>query len=337
MKLGLYALLMALTQFCLAQSNRVDTSYFSRTQIMSRDSLYEGDTIRMTESYHAVWERLNDSTMTLIEIDYPQQIASRGEYLKIGENTWTQYGKWTYWYENGNIRRETQDLNDDLGTRYINQWLPDGTQTLKNGNGHYIEVTWKGLSDWDSVVYEIRNCIKQGHFKRWRTKNGGKSYYLFCQGRLNNNKVDGLKTCYYDNGSLYKIVEYIDHYENGWYQEFYTNGNLKEAGRKAKDDEIGNWKYWNEEGILIKECHFDEGSLKGPYLEYHPNGVVKLSGHYVHISGKVEVMAENENGDLELEMRDADDIPVKNGDWQHFNKEGKLMKKEQYIDGKLIM
>ena len=76
-------------------------------------------------------------------------------------------GLWEEWYENGNKKLEVFYGNsgelyqylkigrfNDMAGKYINMWLPDGTQILKNGNGYYF--------DDKRFVWEIKDSTITG-------------------------------------------------------------------------------------------------------------------------------------------------------------------------------
>lgn len=332
----IWMLIITVSNAC-GQTSKMDTTFYPNGQVNTIDSLYDSDTIRLHKQYYADIESTDSGTMYLGNSGWTQ-IESSGEFLlMIGERGWTQHGKWTYWDKKGKVYLETYSPNDGLGTRYINQWFPNGNQILKKGNGHYYSIWPRGSGVSDSIVSEVRDSVKHGHFKTWRKESGEQAYYLYRIGFFNKNEEEGLQTTYYKDGSLRMLFEYHDSAVHGIFQKFYQNGNIMESGHKDRHNDTGNWKYWNENGILIKECNYEKGRLKGKYTEYYPNGLVKLTGNYVHINGQDSVYTEDLlTGELTMEIMDTDDIPAKDGQWQYYRSNGELIKTEIYDKGHII-
>ena len=75
------------------------------------------------------------------------------------------------------------------------------------------------------------------------------------------------------------------------YKGYHLNGELSVSGNYYKDKRVGNWKYYNQYGVLKKEINYnDEGKLEGTSKWYFDNGQVetikkfkddKLHGYFV--------------------------------------------------------
>ena len=299
-----------------SQNNRVTITPFSK------DSLYDCDTIKMEQNY---FFGIN-------------KIESKGEYLMWKPNCWVQYGKWTYWDKKGNIILETDSPNDNLGIRYINQWLLNGKQILKNGNGYFYDIGMEYYigNNRDSTVFEIHDGLKNGYFKVWFPAFNKKTYYLKKIGLFENNQEKGLQTTYYENGKIEMIYEFNNRSKNGYFQKFFDNGNLMENGKYINDSKQGNWKFWNEAGILVRDCNYKNSGLFGIYFKYHSNGKLKNKGFYTFQTGKIKIHEINpDTGETDLVIIDTNELSVKDGIWEYYDNNGKLIKTEKYIKGEL--
>lgn len=73
--------------------------------------------------------------------------------------TTKRLGPWEFWYENG--KKMIEILYADK-PKYINMWLSDGTQILKNGNGYYSvynnEKTNNSIAN-EKVVFVVKDSI----------------------------------------------------------------------------------------------------------------------------------------------------------------------------------
>jgi len=74
---------------------------------------------------------------------------------------------------------------------------------------------------------------------------------------------------------------------NGYYEDFYANKNLKEAGWFSKGLKQGPWKSWDEKGLLKEECNWSAGQKNGIYRKYNNQGKLSQTGHYKNDSLKI--------------------------------------------------
>lgn len=115
---------------------------------------------------------------------------------------------------------------------------------------------------------------------------------------------------YHENGNPKQWVEIVNGRAFGRYQEWHANGVMsifaKVIGGDA-DITIGaqkNWLFdeisyvWDEEGRLIAELPYCQGSLEGVAIEYHPNGQIWKRTPYS--KNKLDGVAEiyKSNGEL---------------------------------------
>ena len=94
-----------------------------------------------------------------------------------------------------------------------------------------------------SFAYQIDENFTGQIIKKY--KNGQvKSIENFKNGDMKNIKV------FYENGNL-KFEQNLKD-RKGKYRGYYPNGMLEAEGEVFQGDEIGLWKYYNEEGNLLK-------------------------------------------------------------------------------------
>jgi antitoxin component YwqK of YwqJK toxin-antitoxin module len=118
-----------------------------------------------------------------------------------------------------------------------NEVLPNIRDTIKE---YYNESTiLKSLKFRDSTILTIIE------FDENNTKTKSTIF------QLNNLKYKTL-TKYNEAGFVILIANYDHGVVTGKFQEFYSNGKLMEEGIYDKMKKVGEWKYYNEEGELIK-------------------------------------------------------------------------------------
>ncbi len=90
------------------------------------------------------------------------------------------------------------------------------------------------------------------------------SYYeggqLKLEGQYHDGTMEGAWTKYYESGQVMEVVEMHDNQENGAFVEYYENGHMKAEGHYLDgDNEDGELKLYNEQGVLVKRMECNAG------------------------------------------------------------------------------
>jgi len=124
---------------------------------------------------------------------------------------------------------------------------------------------------------------------------------------------------YYKSGELESVIEHIDN-RVVHVRYYHKNGNLLEEGcwldnKNKKDDRIGLWKIYSDDGKLEWENNYDN-ELKLCYSKfYFPNGIVGLEGYNSVQQNKTDYRV---------------------GHWSEHLSDGALLWEGEYIDGKIL-
>lgn len=263
------------------------------------------------------------------------QLESKGLYYQVDNQSW-QWGVWDYWYEDG--KKKLELWSDTVKTRYINMWLQNGNQILKNGKGFYYEIE-PDYKKNDSIIYQIQDSIKNGEARRYRSYNDS-PYFLVETGYYENEKETGI---WHFKDSVLKTVllsSYKDGKQNGVEIDYFLNGKIKDSINYLNDRQDGNYKAYTENGILIKDCNYRNGYLIDSYKEYYTNGIIKVQGQYSQTKGYIKVNLVNASATGKMKVRTVDRLidnkPLKQGVWKYYNSKGQLMKTEKYVNDKRI-
>ncbi|MGC4104054.1 toxin-antitoxin system YwqK family antitoxin [Ferruginibacter sp.] len=264
------------------------------------------------------------------------QLERKGLYYQVGNQSW-QWGIWEYWYEDG--KKQLEVWEDTVKTRYINMWAPDGTQILRSGNGYYYSIEPQPELT-DSLVYEIKDSIKSGIIRRFRSY-GSNPYFLVETGFYENEKEAGV---WHFKDTVLKTTllrTYKNGEQNGLEVSYFMNGKVKDSVNYFNDRENGNYKAYSEQGILIKDCNYKGGRLIDYFKEYFTNGQLRIEGQYTQAKGYIKVRLISigrGNGKMNSRIVDRliDNKPLKQGVWKYYNEQGKLVKTEKYLNGKRI-
>ena len=106
------------------------------------------------------------------------------------------------------------------------------------------QVIKKYKSGQVKSIENFKNGKLNGEFKEF-FENGS----LFQIGTFKNGDMKNIKV-FYENGNL-KFEQNLKD-RKGKYRGYYPNGILEVEGEVFQGDEIGLWKYYNEEGNLLK-------------------------------------------------------------------------------------
>jgi antitoxin component YwqK of YwqJK toxin-antitoxin module len=185
-------------------------------------------------------------------------LKSKGEY-KDGK----KFGKWTYYFTNGEVEQEG----------YFNK------------NGEYTGE-WK----W---YYENGNLLRKEEYKRGKREGFLEEYSIDSELITKGDYFDGEK----EGPWFYKLN---DHREEGEYRygqrdgewvHYHLNDKISFEGSYIDGAPEGKHKYYNEEGVLIKEENYRYGEKHGKWKWYDSFGVETTSMQYkdgdiIKIDGK---------------------------------------------------
>ncbi len=149
------------------------------------------------------------------------------------------------------------------------------------------------------------NGWKQGKWiKMW--SNGEIKY----KGQFHDDQPYGEFRYYYPSGKLKAIMTFQEDGKKAHNITYHENGEKMAEGDFIQQKKEGIWKYYGEDGKLIYEETYHNGTLNGKKITYYPE------------SGQPFEVLEYKNG-------------IKNGKWIKYFPEGTMMTQTQYINGKL--
>lgn len=132
------------------------------------------------------------------------------------------------------------------------------TTLIRDLNAYLKRTYIKGILYQEEYVSSINN--KNVGFHKYYYKENLKQLHYTKEYDSNGRKINIWKT-FYEDGKIKEIDDYSANESTYIRQYFYPNGNLKKEGRVKLDDgettvfdkEIGVWKFYNQNGKLIKE------------------------------------------------------------------------------------
>ncbi len=211
-------------------------------------------------------------------------------------------GHWTYSYDNGQLQEEGDFKN---GLR-VGLWKSYSYHGKLSEETNYGE-TGKKTGIYKQYDYD-QNLILELEYK--------------------GEEINSYKT-YDSNGKLLsqgekkkKELEFTGHH---------ANGEVRVQGNYYKGEYVGNWKYYNEYGVLIKELNYNEkGELDGQSKWYFENGQLEtiknftegvIDGYFVdyYRNGKIFKHGWYKEGEIV-------------GEWETYFRDGTLSSTKYYLE-----
>ena len=260
-------------------------------------------------------------------------------------------GKWTIWYENGNLARTSSyaagkkdgsyafyfndgskkeegvwknDQRDGLWVKYTNNGNTKKEGKYSNGKKDGVWTTWndKGLIA-NKYLYENNKVVDKWAFKYQFYSNGKEKSLKSTR----NNKLDGENSSWYENGQMKSTGNFKAGKEDGNFEEWYENSQLSTKKTYVEGVLTGEFSTWYENGQMQNKGSNLEGNKDGAYSDWFDSGQMRQEGSYVDNEFYLTTRWNNE-GDVLIEDG--------NGKWIGKNAEGRKLWAKEYQDGRLI-
>lgn len=150
------------------------------------------------------------------------------EIYEGGEVVYTTQERVSYWDTLQTILRSKESYNLDRTTNY-NNYYPSG-KIQREGHFH-------------------KNA-KVGEWKYFNENGALDSTIMYFAGNR-----EGFSQTYIE-GKLFKKMEYLHDMPHGVYEEYYSDGTKKMQGTYNKGKKQGTWKYFSQQGTVVKEEKF---------------------------------------------------------------------------------
>ncbi len=121
-----------------------------------------------------------------------------------------------------------------------------------------------------------------------------------CSGRIEEEITDPISKKVREK---YEYIETDDgsRKKDGYYKQWYSNGQIKVSGNFLLNKKDGEWKMFYKDGTLERHAFYSADSLNGKQLRFYPNGNKKSESNYVMNKMDGEYKRWHENGNLESE------------------------------------
>lgn len=224
----------------------------------------------------------------------------------------------TGYYDDGVQKVEVRPIDEGFEYRFLSYGFPSKIYHFTDSAGlEYLASQYR---------YTFKKDLRNGAFFNYDQMGN-----IAIDGHYTNGELDSVWTAWYDTGIKKKTVElnmdtltldgrYLDfNYERmrrrenskgdekqGLNTYFYSNGNISHKGEVYKGERIGEWKFYNETGSLIKRIQYERDTFNyvvgndtslishyGYYESWYDNGVKQTEGYILDETAEFDCAQES--------------------------------------------
>jgi antitoxin component YwqK of YwqJK toxin-antitoxin module len=288
------------------------------------------------------------------------KVKSEGAY----NNASMKVGKWKYYYQNGQL----EVIGDYTGNKIdktIEVFKSSKTSALDDGNNasarngewvfYYSDGKVKGKASY-------QDGCPVGKAVRWH-KNGGKaeeSDYIDCKaigGRMMwddegrkyfETRMEGngstVEIEWYPDGQMKSMIPFKNGQQYGRVKRWYKTGQREEDVMMKNTRVHGQYRSWYANGKKQREFFSINNIMTGEYREWNEAGI--LVREIIESTEQKIIVVRNfwDNGTKKMEgtSKMPPSLSIhqwaqsRNGAWTYWDKDGNVLKTENYEDGRLV-
>ena len=270
------------------------------------------------------------------------RVKEKGEYIAGRKE-----GVWQVYSERGKLVQTVTYKKGKVVTTAAPEQVKDFATYHDNGRIKEQGITKNSKRDGEWKLYDNRGELEiitvydQGKIIRQdRPQQIEKvaEYHdngrIKAQGFIKDGQKDGVWKLYSSRGKLVKSVTYangkiirdegsskkdtLEKLREGAYMTFHDNGRVQEKGNFEKNKKTGEWREYDDRGTITAITIYEKGQV---LFTQNPNMVKSYTSY--HNNGRIK-----EQGMLKGTVR--------NGEWRLYGKRGKLLRKTNYYQGKIV-
>ncbi len=230
------------------------------------------------------WVATHDNGKT----HYVELFETNNSYLE-GSRGRRIDGDWTSYHPNGEVEMKGQyreGRKQDVWREYYDNNREKSVVKYKDDKriGMFVEFysdgTKKMEGEYGESKADINRSRKEGTWVEWYENGAKRREVSYIKGRR-----EGKSSEWYANGQkkLETTYAYSGRKESmfhGLTTEWHENGQEKYSGLYDMGRRMGEWKEYNEEGIVMLKAYYDKAKLSGRVTTFYPNGQKESEGEY---------------------------------------------------------
>jgi antitoxin component YwqK of YwqJK toxin-antitoxin module len=294
-------------------------------------------------------EFTRDSTLITV-VQYKDNYVVDRERVNRTDNQGNKQGTFREYYENGNIKKEENYLDNQLHG-YYREFDGNGELlvAIRYERGQIMEEIdedMRELLDMKSTYDEQGRLIFTGGYKEgipvgihrfFDTAGVVENAYFYNERgqKLSEGIIDeqgrklGNWKDFYPTGELRATGTYADNLQSGTWTYYFRSGGVEQKGRFNRGRYQGIWNWYYPNGNIWREESYFNGREDGMFVEYDEQGNILAKGDY--INGEREGEWFYQVGDHE--ERGSYVIGLKEGTWKYFYQDGTLKYEGNYTQG----
>ncbi|MCD4772726.1 MAG: hypothetical protein K8R41_05005 [Bacteroidales bacterium] len=258
-----------------------------------------------------------------------------------------KHGIWKYYYPDGKLKlvgKYKHGKKEGFFKEYSN--VGDLAKAEKFTNGIIQENVAK-LKKLDvkkdyykngkvKIVASYKDGVPEGIRREYSEDGTIENSYIFKNGVIIGKGIitkkgerDGFWNEYFDNGDTKAKGNYNKDIKTGEWKYYHKNGKLEQDGNFEDNGKLtGKWRWYYKSGRLLREEFFSEGLSNSVLSEYNEHGSIITQGEY--FEGLKNGFWTYKIGDNKEEGEYIDG--KRNGIWKHYFNNGKKSFEGKFID-----
>lgn len=226
---------------------------YDQNNKLFKQEFYNNDTL----AFSGIVDTLNNKNGLWIYYYSNGEIKRKGSYLNNKKT-----GNWEFYYKNKNLEQKGSYLYGNPQGKWT--WLYENKQIRREEE--YLRGKINGqVHEYDS----LGNIITKGNYINGIKE--GPWEYIYNDFQENGVFADGMKTgewkALYSNGTKLFNGEYLNDIPINNHTYYFPNGKVKEIGSYLRGEKEGEWKKYNETGVVTITTFYKNGE------EYKVDGV----------------------------------------------------------------
>jgi antitoxin component YwqK of YwqJK toxin-antitoxin module len=196
-----------------------------------------------------------------------------GHWVPLGQGKWTETGRVTFFFFNGNISeiakmkngvRVDTTYNYDLQGKLIKYATYENGQEINYyiNDGVYKDYYLKGTLSDSGLIKNHKRINAWTSFSKSGIRNWMETYHDSSNTTL---------IAFYDSGQIKDSVNFYNHKQNGEMKKWFENGHLKSISNWKAGKQAGEATHYFESGKLRKKLTLIENN-KISVIEYDESG-----------------------------------------------------------------
>ena len=146
----------------------------------------------------------------------------------------------------------------------------------------------------------------------------------YCQESI---KISLEDETYFENTQTYELKSDLP---DGKYSVYRTSALniLFCTGEILNKKKTGTWSWYNKSGLKLRHVPYINNKIHGDVLAYYPSGTISSKTQYSEGLRNGQMTKWYSTGEIKLEAYFSIDNP--SGTWNFYDKEGKILKQENY-------